>query len=760
MADGQEMCLPNRCGDGKLDPGEACDDGNNTSGDGCPAICGAACGDRHLDPGEVCDDGNTVSADGCAADCKHVEVCGNGTSDPGEACDDGNLQSQDGCSSRCSLETPTWMTIAAVPSVGPGYLAYDAARGAIALVDASQQTWEWDGAHWLHRTPRIIPRSIRADIVTPMLYESKRQRVVLLSEHGWDWDGGDWSERLDLQAPQVTDKAAVYDPVRRRLVLITHESTRGDIWESDGVGWLTTGSAPTSHAIAFDSKRGKVMLYVGNGAGPISIPDTGPGGDLFEYDGRSWTPQQSLDGPKSERQDMAYDAARGQLVVFAVLHDPFFQRFTETWTWDGARWDKRVAGSGPELRTRAAMAYDVVHRQLLLFGGQHYMSPNGFGDTWVWSGVDWQRPEATAPPPRTHHAMVYEAGRATGVLFGGLDATRRAVADTWLWNGSAWRAAAGGPSARADHAMAYDAIRDRTVLFGGTDVSSQALADTWEWDGMRWLERAPGRAPIARGGHAMVYDAARQQLVMFGGRSDTWLSDQWLWTGTEWIDITPAVRPEARSDAAMAYDAERGRIVLFGGRGELGVLSDVWEWDGTRWTQPRSSPIDPPARAGHALIYDPVLRRVVLFGGHDGFAALNDTWTWDGSRWTELITAEVPPAREHHAMMYDPARRQLVMFAGEASVVLGDLWLWRYRDETAPEESCESGFDGDGDGKIGCGDPDCSARCTACGDGVCGALEHCRLCPVDCGPCDLCGDLVCDSAETCTSCPGDCGSCP
>ena len=43
-----------------------------------------------------------------------------------------------------------------------------------------------------------------------------------------------------------------------------------------------------------------------------------------------------------------------------------------------------------------------------------------------------------------------------------------------------------------------------------------------------------------------------------------------------------------------------------------------------------------------------------------------------------------------------------------------------------------------------------------CGDGVCGELETCRMCPEDCGACDLCGDYFCDPSESAQTCPGDC----
>jgi cysteine-rich repeat protein len=92
----QPVCISNSCGNGVVDPGEVCDDGNIVNGDGCSADCKSkeSCGDGVLntDAGEVCDDGNTIDGDGCSADCKSLETCGNGIVDTakGEVCDDGN----------------------------------------------------------------------------------------------------------------------------------------------------------------------------------------------------------------------------------------------------------------------------------------------------------------------------------------------------------------------------------------------------------------------------------------------------------------------------------------------------------------------------------------------------------------------------------------------------------------------------------------------------------------------------------------------
>lgn len=90
------------CGDGLVDPGEACDDHNDVATDACvPGCLFARCGDGIVRAFvEACDDGNLVSGDGCTASCA-LPSCGNGIVEPGEVCDDGNGVDTDDCPSRC-----------------------------------------------------------------------------------------------------------------------------------------------------------------------------------------------------------------------------------------------------------------------------------------------------------------------------------------------------------------------------------------------------------------------------------------------------------------------------------------------------------------------------------------------------------------------------------------------------------------------------------------------------------------------------------
>ena len=108
------------CGDGVVERGEACDDGNRDDGDECAADCSAItwpniCGDGLRGPAEYCDPGDEPGLDysvdyvaSCSTTCDWVtSYCGDTRidSDHGEACDDGNRDAGDYCAADCSAVT-------------------------------------------------------------------------------------------------------------------------------------------------------------------------------------------------------------------------------------------------------------------------------------------------------------------------------------------------------------------------------------------------------------------------------------------------------------------------------------------------------------------------------------------------------------------------------------------------------------------------------------------------------------------------------
>ena len=382
----------------------------------------------------------------------------------------------------------------------------------------------------------------------------------------------------------------------------------------------------------------------------------------------------TLQPPARDFTTAAFDAARGELILFGGQDATTGRRLRDTWRWSGSTWSK-AGGAGPSARSYAKMVYDETRKEILLFGGVADMGV--LGDTWRWDGSGWtELSPATSPTPRFGHAMAYDAARKEVVLFDGVQ-----DASTWLWNGTTWRKAtpATSPPFRTEHAMAFDAVRNEVLLYGGfgDDVS---LSDTWKWNGTTWnaVAGAPG-APPAIGRSAMVFDIARGEIVLFGGSANGPSGTTHLWNGVSWRQASPATSPSPRGAAAMAFDSVRNEAVLFGGdSGGPAAAGETWRWNGTNWSKP-PSPAFPPARSGFAMAFDGARGDVILFGGIPLFGAVQaDTWRWNGVSWALLSPANSPPPRAFHAMAYDAKRAEIVLFAGRGALDVdrNDTWRW------------------------------------------------------------------------------------
>ncbi|MBN2327755.1 MAG: hypothetical protein JXR73_11430, partial [Candidatus Omnitrophica bacterium] len=291
-----------------------------------------------------------------------------------------------------------------------------------------------------------------------------------------------------------------------------------------------------------------------------------------------------------------------------------------------------------------SMVYDSHRDVIILHGGGNVDTPGtppANNLTWEYNGNTWKI-ISTKGPARYGHVMAYDEERRVVVLCGGPDkGGGTPFPGTWEWNGEEWNEVdAIFPSRRLIPAMAYDPIRKVVVLHGGSLHGSNAgeiLSDTWEWDGETWTQVADGPK---RWDHEMIYDTVRRKMVMFGGYESlgSTPTDTWEFDGTDWIRVATD-GPEGRMGHCLAFDPFRGVAVLFGGFTHPGqgspaevVYSDMWEWDGSAWSQIDVS-IKPESTVYADMVYDKGKRKIVYFGGmKSAWTGLsNDTWEYTAS---------------------------------------------------------------------------------------------------------------------------------
>ncbi len=189
----------------------------------------------------------------------------------------------------------TWTRIvtAASPPIraSPG-MAYDAQRQRVVLFGGttSVDTWEYDGTSWTQRAPPLSPVARAAPA---MAFDVTNGVSVLFSgfdpsptmaalNDTWAWDGTSWRRQTTPVAPPARTGHALVAQQDGLLLFGGSTSTAvyaADTWLWNGLGWnaRVPGTAPTArylHGMAFDSVRGRVVMFGGYGTGATVLSDT------------------------------------------------------------------------------------------------------------------------------------------------------------------------------------------------------------------------------------------------------------------------------------------------------------------------------------------------------------------------------------------------------------------------------------------------------------------------------------------------------
>jgi hypothetical protein len=289
-------------------------------------------------------------------------------------------------------------------------LVYDPSRGMVLLAGGStpleggsrfrffNDLWSYGPAGWTRLGQSGEPVSGLA-----LDYDTRRGRV--LSFGGFDGRSGlgelralagaEWQVLGRLEGMPVAEPGFAYDSARDRFVAFggsaSQGSAAGETWEYDGAAWhrmaIPSPPARQAHAMGYDNKRGRLVLFGGMGsAAPGQRPPSL--GDTWEYDGKAWV-LKSGPGPSARHgAGMAFDEARGVMLLFGGAGESGF--LGDTWSWDGTAW-KRLADGGPEPRAMGKLAYDNSRGITVLFGGRKGWPDGDLNDTWEWDGAAWRR---------------------------------------------------------------------------------------------------------------------------------------------------------------------------------------------------------------------------------------------------------------------------------------------------------------------------------------------------------------------------------
>ncbi len=294
-----------------------------------------------------------------------------------------------------------------------------------------------DAFTWTKRQVATLPPSRQA---ATMAYDAQRQQVVLLGGIGvtasiadgvaivdalndtWTWDGITWTPRLPAVSPSPRAGAGMtYDAARQTLVLFGGADRQGlplnDTWTWDGTTWTqerpsASPPARSDAGMAYDAATQTVLLFGGLTRVSRTLIFLN---DTWIWNGTTWTQAQPSVSPTARAgASIASDTFSKTVVLFGGGSG---RQWDDTWTWDGAAWTPHQPVAFPPARAYARMVYDEGNRVAVLFGG---VDQKNLTDTWAWDGITagWTQLQSAAVPAQGQHAnMVYDGARGAIILF-------------------------------------------------------------------------------------------------------------------------------------------------------------------------------------------------------------------------------------------------------------------------------------------------------------------------------------------------------
>ena len=502
-------------------------------------------------------------------------------------------------------------------------------------------------------------------------YESSRSSYPIYYDDTWLYDlsTNTWIEVDAGDVPSArSGHKMVYDSKNNKVVLFGgyYESESGssiydDTWVYDVASetWteMDTEISPPErawHDMVYASATNQIILFGGdNPELEINYDDTW----VYDLSSNEWTEMKPTTTPSARwGHAMVYDPIYNKVILYGGGGND------ETWAYDISTnvWTQKNIITKPSERGMHATAFDSKNNKIVLFGGNVGIGSK-LSDTWVYDVVsdNWlEKNPSLKPSARRAHAMVYDVLNKQIVLFGGWDVNYND--ETWVYyvNNNTWKKMRDGstegddPSGRYGHSLVYDSTNNLIVLFGGND-SSGPNDETWVYNSTsnNWTKKRDGGTqydPDERLYHAMVYDSINKKVILFGGYNgvNSYFDDTWVYnyTSNSWWEKSTGGspgedKPTERYGHVMAYDQMLNKTILFGGTDINPALTyystpyfhDTWVYDYASDTWKYYNYMKHPTGVRYSsMVYDSLNKRTIMFGGADGWCReISDTWSYD-----------------------------------------------------------------------------------------------------------------------------------
>jgi hypothetical protein len=309
-----------------------------------------------------------------------------------------------------SLVSPSPSTAPPTPpaTIGYGYgVAYDQAAGQLVVFGGStgtgDETWIWNGSRWTVVSPATHPPAL---LGAAAAYDPALRMVMLFggqllasgnSNATWGWNGETWHE---LNA---------------------------------GIG----GPPPGSGAMAWDGTLDEMVLV-----SPLSATSASKG-QTWIWAKNAWIPRGVRTPFLANDLVLDYDVSAHTLMAVScctAIQTSTGAGMTQTWRWDGSRWQQLVVISNPTAAALLGLVWDAASRSLLLGVQQTFGAPRPVM-LWRLASDEWVALNSASDLNISSGDTLVDTTVGVELLVGADNVATGSSTPIhmWSWTGTAWK---------------------------------------------------------------------------------------------------------------------------------------------------------------------------------------------------------------------------------------------------------------------------------------------------------------------------------
>ncbi|MEO6761561.1 MAG: LamG-like jellyroll fold domain-containing protein [Candidatus Saccharimonadales bacterium] len=422
--------------------------------------------------------------------------------------------------------------------------------------------------------------------------------------------------------------------------------TGGDaeVWMWNGTTWAKIGGDGVNNGWtinyeevwSMDYYSGKLYAGLGSSRGDAEV---------WQWSGSTWTKigGDSINGGWDSNAEMVASLTNDGTNLYVGLG--LTAGDSDVWMWDGTSW-ARIGGNG--LNSSWGATIESV-RSLRYFGGKLYAGigdSRGDAEVWQWSGSTWTKIGGDGShggwPTDTYEQVASFAYDGSN-LYVGLGISN-GDGEVWMWNGTAWTKIGGDSLNNGWTTAQGDTVNtllfDSGKLYAGLyDSAGDGLAYTW--DGSSWTLMGGGYVNNSWGFYGFSAVQVMQNVgdYMYAGMGNTsGAAVVWRYDGTTWKliggqGVNNSWAPNTY-EQVMSMASYNGHLIVGLGTG-MGD-GEVWEWNGTSWSQIGGDSLN----GGWTTTIEEV-DSMAAYGGYlyAGLGSGNgdgQVWRYDGISWTKI----------------------------------------------------------------------------------------------------------------------------